>query len=158
MDNSAATPRINPVSIPPDWCPKGNWAHVFTEYQKLFLAAAGVEIPGFGAVTPATLAQLQADILSLQEEVESINSTFTKAYRNGAGTLVASQTPQDVAITFASPMPSTDYDIGAVILSSGSTNASQSWHLAGAKSVNGFSLKFNGTTSYTSFEWWARER
>jgi hypothetical protein len=154
MDNSATTPRIVPVTIPDDWCPKGSWAEIFNDFQLRFLAGAGVFVPGFGAVTPATIAQLQADILALQNQVTSL----TKAYRSGSGTLTPSTATQTVPITFGTPMPTSNYDVGVMIFTNGGTHAAQSWHLDTAKATTGFTLRFNGTTSYNSFEWWVRER
>jgi hypothetical protein len=158
MDNAAATPRINPVSIPIDWCPKGNWQKIFTEYQNRFLSAAGVEFPGFGSVTPATLAQIEGDIAALQQEIANLTAATSKAYRSGNGVLTPSQATQTVSITLSPAMPSTNYDIGVMVYAGGGTNAAQSWAIDGAKATGGFTLRFNGSNTYTSFEWWVRER
>jgi hypothetical protein len=156
MDNTSSTPRIIPVIITEEWCPKGTLAQVFQEYQDQWLSNAGVVIPGFGAVSPATLAQLQADIAALQSQV----AENTKAYQTGTGSIAAGDST--VTVSFGTPMPDADYDIFVYMIdSTGAAIVAQSFAISGspAPSATGFSIRFlDITATVNAFRWSVRQR
>lgn len=146
MENASSTPQLQPVTIPPDWCPAGTFAEVFNAYQNQFLVQTLVL--GVSTVSPADLTAIQQELINLQNQITALE----KFSRNG--TAFVSTGDDTVSISFTA-VASTQYSITVLPIGNGTETDPFSWCLIdGSKTTGGFSLRFiDVPATMNSFEW-----
>jgi len=152
MDNQESSPQLLIPTIPAGDCPAGNLVEVLNYIFQTYLGAATINIPGLGDVTPAEIASLQATDISLQSQIDAIRG----AVRYGTG--VAAAGDSTVVVTFATVLPTAQYDIHIELVdtSTGAT-AACSWSIL-SKTQAGFSLRLiDIPATITSFNYSARQ-
>lgn len=148
MDNQTSSPQLVFPSVPDDFCPAGNWTDVLQQFIDEVLSNGTINVPGLGDVTPTEIATINAQLVSLQNQIDAIPDAI---YYRGTATGFTSAADSTVAVTFTSALPSTNYFISLtpIIPAVGIGAAAPIIGiLAASKAVGGFtiSLQNNGTT------------
>lgn len=137
MDNAAAPVKIDYPVIPPGYCFSGSDRDKFNQLITQFLANGVINIPGFGQVTPQEIAQLNARVQELQNEIDALDPQVRTA------TVPLNTGDNNYVITFSEAMPSTNYTISIEINDTGAGTAAPSWAVvSGTKSTTGVTLRF----------------
>lgn len=155
MQNQSSLPVLQLQVIPSSFCPSGTFADLLNQYQNQFLSTATIDIPGLGDVTPQKIAEIDATLIALQNEIDANN----KAYRQGSLTFTSGD--QNQAIVFATAMPNSAYDIGINFQDTGgAATAAFAWAVVGGtQSELGFTLRtYDIPASITSGSYWVRAR
>lgn len=149
-DNVASSPQLVPPTIPASFCPTGTTGEVFNQLFQLYLPQVLVNLPGIEDLNPATIAEIQAQIANLQNEV----ALLQKYSQNGQGTV--STGDSTVAVTFATPVADANYNVNILPISAtGSETDPFSWAIiANSKSTGGFSLRFTDIPSTIQNFYW----
>jgi hypothetical protein len=147
MDNLSSPVQILAPTIPNSWCPSGDWAAIFNSYNQLFLNNSTVNIPYLNQVTPQQIQTINQNILNLQNQIS--------AFAGQSGT-ISSPVAGLNTVTFATPMPTSTYQILAYFVSaSGTTSAVGSTYsiIANSQTTTGFSIVLPTVTNYTAVNW-----
>ena len=154
MDNTDSAPQLVIPTIPASECPKGDLVTVLNYIFQKYLGQAVINIPGLGDVTPAEIANLQAEDISLQSQIDAING----ATRFGSGAVAAGDTT--VAIAFAPNMPTSSYSVNIELNdTAGVATHAVGWAIVtGTKTSSGISIRFlDIPASITTFNWSVRQ-
>lgn len=153
MDNQAAPATIQFPSIPPGTCFTGTSSQQFQQLIDGTLSNAIIDIPGFGEVTPAEIAQLQADVQRLQNEIDALNPQIR------TDTVALSTGDNNYVITFSEALPTTNYTINIEIIdTSGTGTTAVSWALVGStKATTGMTIRvYDATSAQSSFVYYCK--
>lgn len=150
MDNTASSPNLVPPVIPASFCPTGTPGEIFNQLFQLYMPQVLVNFPGIENLNPATIAEMQAQIAILQNEV----ALLQKYQRNGTGNVSNGDTT--VAVVFPTPVSDNLYNVTILPISdSGAETDPFSWAiLANSKTTAGFSVRFvDIPNTVQSFYW-----
>ena len=151
MDNQESLPFISWPFIPSGFCPSGPFDEKMNALFQGPLSGAVINLPG-GLPSSAEISEINATLVSLQNQINAISAP---ARRNA--TLAVAAGDSTVAVTFASAMPNTNYDIMITLIddTGTSTAASGNWYLvSGTKLAAGMSIRFvNIPAEVTTFEY-----
>lgn len=156
MLNQDALPQILFPVIPSGACFRGTQAEIFNQLITLYLNQAVINIAGLGDVTPAQIAAINAELISLQNQINAI----TLDVRSGNVPITTGD--NNVPIVFSTPMPDADYDIVIEFIdTAGSfTAASPGWAVVGGtKLATGVTIRtYNIPADIPSFDYTVRAR
>lgn len=154
MDNQDSSPQILFPNVPEDFCPTGNWVDILQQFIDVVLSNGTINVPGLGDVTPAQIAQINADIQDLQNQIDAISGGATIREGELTGIAVGDNT---YPIAFATPMPDNTYSVAITPRASGVTaQAAYPTFLVqvGSKTASGFNIIVeNGISQITEAEW-----
>jgi hypothetical protein len=153
MNNTAGSPRLVPPTIDPSWCPSGNWAQIFSDYQEKYLKATTVQVPGFGSLDLTQLAQLAQDVAEQGSQIAAL----TKAERSG---FFAPVTLNDVTTITFFEMPSTSYTIVLTPNDAGAAITTGDFGLTlvpGSRQLTQFQFRSHNMPSTFKVDWFIRQ-
>lgn len=155
MTNQPSLPSLLFPVISTGWCPQGDVGQIFQNWQDTYGSQVIVNIPGIENLNPATIAEIQAELVIINNEIDALD----KYYRNGVASVSTGNST--VVVPFSSAVANTLYDITILPVGNG-TEVDDPWSWAlvsGSRTTGGFSVRFVAVpATITSFEWTIRER
>lgn len=153
-DNTPSAPNLVPPVISAAFCPSGTPGEIFNQLFQIYVPQILVNLPGIENLNPATIAEIQAQIAIMQNQI----ALLQKYSRNGTGSLNNGDTT--VPVTFATPVTDNLYNVTILPISdSGAETDPFSWAiLANSKTTAGFSIRFvDIPNTVQSFYWCATQ-
>ena len=150
MDNQDSSPQLAFPSVPDDFCPEGSWTDVLQLFIDEVLSNGTINVPGLGDVTPTEIANINAQLVSLQNQINALPNNTIK-YGQQAVTTAAGQ----FTVAFTTPMPDTSYGVSLVPISNTGTNPTARCYLvSGSKTIGGFTFIKETNDTHTAFVEW----
>jgi len=152
MQNQSSPAQLLFPTVPPNYCPQGDWPSILNSFITLFLNNGTVNIPGLGAVTPEQIATINQNIQNLQNEYDAL------AVNVRSGTISSPVAGLNL-VSFSQAMPNTNYNITAYFVSASGTTAvpTSSWSIVeNSILTTGFSILLPAVTNYKAVNWYVQ--
>jgi hypothetical protein len=153
MNNQDSAAQLTIPIIPDTVCFQGTNTQILNQAFQQYLANATINIPGLGDVTPAEIAQINATLIQLQNEIDAL------PVENRSGTQAIATGDNNYTITFGTNMPNANYSVGVEFVATvGNATTSFGWSLVGGKNASGFTVRcYDIPSDIASFNWSARQ-
>jgi hypothetical protein len=156
MDNQSSSPQLVFPSVPDDFCPSGNWTEVLQEFIDEVLSNGTINVPGLGDVTPSQIQTINNELISLQNQVDAINTSVVEVQRGSATGLATGDSV--VPVVFTNAFDDDQYSVVLTPLIAANTASALPTFLlqTGSKTASGFSIVVeNNIAAITEVEWTA---
>jgi len=150
MDNQDSSPQLVFPSVPDDFCPEGSWTDVLQLFIDEVLSNGTINVPGLGDVTPTEIATINAQLVSLQNQINALPDITIKS-----GQQAVTSTDAQYTVSFPTAMADTSYSVALTPVSATGTNPTARCYLVnGSKTTGGFSFMVEGAEVHTTFVEW----
>ena len=153
MDNQDSSPSIVFPNVPDDFCPSGNWSEILQTFIDEVLSNGTINVLGLGDVTPEEIAEINAELADLQNQIDAIEDNVV--IRKGTVTGVPiGDSIQTVSFT---ALPTATFFAGITPICNATIGASATPLFAlveASKTTTGFSIRVeNNISQITQIDW-----
>ena len=150
MDNQTSSPQLVFPSVPDDFCPAGNWTDVLQQFIDEVLSNGTINVPGLGDVTPTEIQTINAQLVSLQNQIDAMPDITIKS-----GQTAVTSTDAQYTVSFTTSMADTSYSVALTPVTASGTNPTARCYLVnGSKTTGGFSFMVESAEVHTTFVEW----
>lgn len=150
MDNQTSSPQLVFPSVPDDFCPAGNWTDVLQQFIDEVLSNGTINVPGLGDVTPTEIQTINAQLVSLQNQIDAMPDITIKS-----GQTAVTSTDAQYNVSFTTSMANTSYSVALTPVTASGTNPTARCYLVnGSKTTGGFAFMVESAEVHTTFVEW----